>query len=223
MTKTTELLSPNFSIHKFMVASLGLSGVALLVYAYIFSFTVHNKYCYASVEKIATEIGSSAASVKRAINSLVEKNYVEKKSQDDFRTNRYYAKRNAENSPIPNPSGQNEPAQNDLLSGSKCTTEWLKMSYNNKDTTKVITSSSIIPPVKEKKREIVFLRYGYEQLVMLTPKQYSDLLQRLGKNTLEEYIIKLESYMLAFPDRYVKNHYETILRWARTDAKLSPD
>ena len=221
MTKTTELQSPNFSIHRFMVQSLGLSGVALLVYAYIFSFSVHGRYCYASMEKIADEIGSSAASVKRAINSLVEKNYLEKESQDDFRTNRYYAKRNAENSPIPNQPGQNEPGQNDLLDGSKCTAEWLKMSYNNKDTTKVITSSSIIPPERERKREIAFLRYGHEQLVMMTQKQYSDLKQRLGSDTLGEYIVKLESYMLLYPDRYVKNHYETILRWARQDANTA--
>ena len=60
-----------YALYDFMTRDLGLSGVALRVYALIYSFTAAGGNCHGSIEYIAERTSSSSASVKRALCDLV--------------------------------------------------------------------------------------------------------------------------------------------------------
>ena len=92
------------------------------------------------------------------------------------------------------------------------------MSYNNKEiiNTSTTTSSTDLP----QKQDTNFLSFGAERLTMMTMEQYLDLKKKLGKEALEYYIARIEGTLISCPEMYLKNHYKTILKWARDDARL---
>ena len=67
-----------YALYDFMTRDLGLSGVALRVYALIYSFTAAGGNCHGSIEYIAERTQSSRTSVKRALQILVAKGFAKK-------------------------------------------------------------------------------------------------------------------------------------------------
>ena len=67
-----------YALYDFMTRDLGLSGVALRVYALIYSFTAAGGDCHGSIEYIAERTQSSRTSVKRALQILVTNDFVKK-------------------------------------------------------------------------------------------------------------------------------------------------
>ena len=63
-----------------MIEDMGLSGVALRVYALIYSFTKAGSDCHGSIDYICKRVGASYKSVQLALQLLVEKGYVAKTS-----------------------------------------------------------------------------------------------------------------------------------------------
>ena len=56
-------------------------------------------------------------------------------------------------------------------------------------------------------------------VVMLTPEQDDALLDKLGFHAYNHYIERLANFIIE-NDANVKNHYATILKWAKEDAKV---
>ena len=57
-------------------------------------------------------------------------------------------------------------------------------------------------------------------VVMLSQKQFDELLEVIGLDATNYYIEKLADFIIA-NDAKVKNHFETILKWATEDSKVS--
>ena len=126
----------------------------------------------------------------------------------------------------------------DKLIGSE--TEWAKKKREQRKKDNVPLLSSKCPTEielekdKEKEKEIESEReseddydcdldnrltpIGKQKVVFLSPNQTGDLLDKLGLETFDEYVDRLESFILE-KDAHIKNHYETILKWHRQDSK----
>ena len=90
--------------------------------------------------------------------------------------------------------------------------------YNNKEIIKTTTTSSTESEAIE---DPFFIYPGEEELAMMTMDQHIDLVNRLGREVVNYYIKRLEGSLIKCPGLYLKNHYKTILAWAREDAELS--
>ena len=62
----------------------------------------------------------------------------------------------------------------------------------------------------------------YGEFVLLTDKQYIDLLDRLTNTQRIEYIERLDNYIGSTGTKY-KSHYHTILNWYRKDNPIKED
>jgi hypothetical protein len=62
----------------------------------------------------------------------------------------------------------------------------------------------------EKKKEL------FQEFVLLTTEEHTKLLEKLGENTLNDYITCLNNYIGSKGKKY-NSHYHTILTWLRTD------
>ena len=58
-------------------------------------------------------------------------------------------------------------------------------------------------------------------VVYLTDRQFDDLLDKLGLDAFNRYVKRLADFIIE-NDAYVKNHYETILKWWEEDRKVKP-
>ena len=58
-------------------------------------------------------------------------------------------------------------------------------------------------------------------VVYLTDRQFDDLLDKLGMDAFNRYVERLADFILE-KGAYVKNHYETILKWWEEDRKVKP-
>ena len=58
-----------------------------------------------------------------------------------------------------------------------------------------------------------------QDVVFLSDEQISDLLDKLGIEVFDHYVKKLSHYIIT-NGAYVKNHYETILKWCREDSAV---
>ena len=65
-----------YALYDFMTRDLGLSGVALRVYALIYSFTAAGGNCHGSLDYIAERTKASKRMVQRALDLLVKREYV---------------------------------------------------------------------------------------------------------------------------------------------------
>lgn len=56
--------------------------------------------------------------------------------------------------------------------------------------------------------------------VMLSENQIADLLDKLGLEAFDEYVDRLNNWLLSNPQAYIKSHYDTILKWYNEDRKI---
>ena len=134
--------STGFFIHDFMIDRLALSGVALTVYALIYSFATSGGECHGSIEYIAARVGSSQSTVKRVLADLCSRELLIKCSDPKIRTKIYKVNHAA----LVGECGfeaQNDLVQNELPPDSFSAFEGFKMSYNNKEIINTSTTTSI--------------------------------------------------------------------------------
>jgi hypothetical protein len=62
-------------------------------------------------------------------------------------------------------------------------------------------------------------RYGILSNVMLSPREYEELLTRLGRKTAEKYINELSVYIPNRRKAPYKNHFAVLLKWWLKDLK----
>ena len=201
----------SFLIHSFMIDRLGLSGTELLVFALIYSFTKAGSSCYGSYDYIAGRVGASISTVGRAIKHLLEKNNIVRLAGTQGAV--WHFEANVEN------LCQNE-IQNDIAALSNCNTASVKMTDNNKEIIKEITSTTTTKAPNGAKKPERLMAFGSEQIVMMSWRQYMDLVNKIGDETTDYYIEVLQSYMIRCPGSHFKSHYKTILAWAAEDASI---
>ena len=206
-----------YALYDFMTRDLGLSGVALRVYALIYSFTAAGGDCHGSIEYIAERTQSSRTSVKRALQILVAKGFAKKEQALSNQPGIYTA--------LVGPQVQNGPAndemqvQNNPLTGSKWTGRRSKMDPNNKDNNKEDNKDNYLPTNNCYRDELRTIEIG-ERSVKLTFHQYASLIRALGVQPTIDYIRKLDRQITAHPERTYPNHYKTIVTWAREDYRI---
>ena len=114
-----------YALYDFMTRDMGLSGVALRVYALIYSFTIAGGDCHGSIEYIAERTQSSRTSVKRALQILVTNDFVKKEQALTNQPGIYTALVGTQVQS--GPANDEMQVQNDPLTGSKWTGRRSKM------------------------------------------------------------------------------------------------
>ena len=196
-----------YALYDFMTRDLGLSGVALRVYALIYSFTAAGGDCHGSIEYIAKRVDASYKSVQLSLNRLVEKGYVTKKTVKPKKPSVYTAVTDV---PI-----TDVPITDYRLNDTKLPIESVKTTDNNKEDNK----DNYLPTNNCYRDELRPIEIG-EWSVRLTLHQYVSLLRAIGILPAIDYIRKLDRQITAHPERTYPNHYKTIITWARQDYRI---
>ena len=191
-----------FIVYDFMVDELKLSGATLLVYALIYSFTNAESECYGSLEYIAERVGASRTTVYRSLKELTRKNYIIKGKAERIGKVSYIANRNVL-------------FKNESTATSECNTEGFKTAPNNKEIKKEIITNYHSFTQEGAKRPICY--FGPNKVVEMTLHQYTNLLRAFGISDTLRYIRILDEKILSAKPRAYKNHYKTIITWARED------
>ena len=207
--KENTPLKINYHIKSFMLEQLQLGGVELLVFAIIHSFTRgEGRLYYGSQDFLARAVGMSVSTVKRVLQRLIEKEYIEKcciSDRSGYRSTEYCASvEDGEYSIVAEDTDDDE-----------------------EDDTYVIEDKEIIDNLGEMDKAFLavyhpkytyhsFLRYG---VVCMTAQQYRALRKIIDKDRLDDYMRHLEHLIM---NGSFKTHsaYKTIKRWALEDAKL---
>ena len=151
---TSDIYESYFTIHRFMTEELGLGGAKLLVYALIYSFTVSEGSFFGSRGYICEICGITDSTAGRVLKELVSMGLLEREERSNFQTVKYKAiipttertdaKDEAQLKCVPplqnltpQPSKKMPPPSNSVPSPSK-------MTDNNKDYNKTITSTNNI-------------------------------------------------------------------------------
>ena len=186
-----------YALYDFMTRDLGLSGVALRVYALIYSFTAAGGDCHGSIEYIAKRVEASYKSVQISLKYLVKKGYVTKKVITSKRPNVYVAIADCR------------------LNHTKLPIESAQITDNNKEDNK----DNYLPTNNCYRDELRPIAIG-ERSVRLTFHQYANLIRAIGVGPTIEYIRKLDRQITSHPERAYPNHYKTIVTWAREDYRI---
>ena len=206
-----------YALYDFMTRDLGLSGVALRVYALIYSFTAAGGNCHGSLDYIAERTQASRMSVCRALNLLVTRGYVTKLKSSPNRPSVYTANLNAidQNVTVTDEAQY----QNVTATVSECYGDSTKMLHNNKDNNKEDNKDNYLPTNNCYRDELLPIEIG-EWSVRMTLHQYVCLLRAIGILPAIDYIRKLDRQITVHPERTYPNHYKTIVTWARQDYRI---
>ena len=213
LRKMENTKQTGYILHDFMIEDMGLSGVALRVYALIYSFTKAGSDCHGSVDYIGERVGASRTGVKDAIKKLIQKGHITKINDDKIKTNRYIANIS--------PTGRIPTGQKKTLQGQKTTPDRSENDPNNKENNKeILTNYDIFDAMTSNDPKGHF---GRSRVVRLSYHQYVTLLLRVGFSETFRYIRILEGRILDNPDSVYRNHYKTIVGWAREDGYISEE
>lgn len=191
-----------YALYDFMTRDLGLSGVALRVYALIYSFTAAGGNCHGSIEYIAKRVEASYKSVQLSLNRLVEKGYVTKKTVKPKKPSVYIAVTDV-------------PITDYRLNDTKLPIKSVKTTDNNKEDNK----DNYLPTNNCYRDELRPIEIG-NGTVKLTFHQYASLIRAIGVGPTIDYIRTLDRQITAHPERTYPNHYKTIVTWAREDYRI---
>ena len=206
-----------YALYDFMTRDLGLSGVALRVYALIYSFTAAGSDCHGSLDYIAERTQASKRMVQRALDLLVKREYVIKEKNSPNHPSIYVARLD--------PHGQNVHAKDELhghdvhVTRSKFPCDVDMMSTNNKDNNKEDNKDNYLPTNNCYRDELRPIEIG-EWSVRMTLHQYVGLRRAIGILPAIDYIRKLDRQITVHPERTYPNHYKTIVTWARQDYRI---
>ena len=213
-----------YILYDFMMKEMGLDGVALKVYALIYSFTKAGSDCRGSVRYIGERTDSAKSSVHRALNELLEKGYIIKLDNYDGKTSRYIANMNRLSQGV----GTVSVPKTDV-DVPESDTDSPKIGYNNKDNnngdnnnTNEINIHSLIKEYwKDKPRPVQ--AFGSKKVVMMTLHQYANLLRAVGVNPTLSYVRLLENRITKGMFPVKDDHYQQIIDWAREDKRITPE
>ena len=191
-----------YALYDFMTRDLGLSGVALRVYALIYSFTAAGGNCHGSIEYIAKRVEASYKSVQLSLNRLVEKGYVTKKTVKPKKPSVYIAVTDV-------------PITDYRLNDTKLPIKSVKTTDNNKEDNK----DNYLPTNNCYRDELRPIEIG-NGTVKLTFHQYASLIRAIGVEATIDYIRTLDRQITSHPERTYPNHYKTIVTWAREDYRI---
>lgn len=191
-----------FIVYDFMVDELKLDGSELLVYALIYSFTNAGSECYGTLEYIAKRVGASRTTVYRALKELAKKKYIIKRKEKKSGRVIYVA-------------GREALFKNENTTASECNTDSFKTAPNNKEIKKEIITNYHSFTQEGAKRPICY--FGPNKVVEMTLHQYTNLLRAFGISDTLRYIRILDERILSAKTGAYKNHYKTIITWARED------
>ena len=206
-----------YALYDFMTRDLGLSGVALRVYALIYSFTAAGGNCHGSLDYIAERTQASRMSVCRALNLLVTRGYVTKVKSAPNRPNSYTANVDSHSQNVT--VTDEAQYQNVTATVSKCYSDSIKMLPNNKDNNKEDNKDNYLLTNNCCIEELRTIEIG-ERSVKLTFHQYASLIRAIGVEATIHYIRTLDSQITSHPERTYPNHYKTIVTWAREDYRI---
>ena len=224
-------------IEEFMQEELKLRGTALLVYAVIYSFCKLTGRFYASVAYLATRCRASERCVQYALRKLCSLGYLEAAGKHEmFDTNVYVctvsAARNAK-CEMQNAKSECCDTQSEIKNDVTCV-----LCEENKRAAPVGSGQPIerernvesgirneelgfrgeeYAAEDEPYPESTFGCYGLEGAVNLTERQYDYLSGWVGELIAENYILRLESYILEHPTFRSHSHFKTIKRWLLQD------
>ena len=191
-----------YALYDFMTRDLGLSGVALRVYALIYSFTAAGGNCHGSIGYIAKRVDASYKSVQLSLNRLVEKGYVTKKTVKPKKPSVYIAVTDV-------------PITDYRLNDTKLPIKSVKTTDNNKEDNK----DNYLPTNNCYRDELRPIEIG-NGTVKLTFHQYASLIRAIGVEATIDYIRTLDRQITSHPERTYPNHYKTIVTWAREDYRI---
>lgn len=202
-----------------MIEDMGLSGVALRVYALIYSFTKAGSDCHASLNNIAKRVDASTRSIQRALGELVEKGYVIKTTSNLASSNHYVADMDMVGHSVYRQNVQGGDTMS--MGGDTVSIGGDTMSNNNKENNKeILTNYDIFDAMTSNDPKGHF---GRSRVVRLSYHQYVTLLLRVGFSETFRYIRILEGRILDNPDSVYRNHYKTIVGWAKEDGYISEE
>ena len=210
-----------YILYDFMMKEMGLDGVALKVYALIYSFTKAGSDCRGSVRYIGERTDSAKSSVHRALNELLEKGYIIKLDNYDGKTSRYIANMNR----LSQGGGTVSVPETDV-DVPKSDTDSPKIGYNNKDNNKEDnTNINIHTLIKEywKDKPRPIQPVGSKKVVMMTLHQYANLLRAVGVQPTLMYVRLLENRIIKGMFPVKEDHYQQIIDWAREDGRITPE
>ena len=124
-----------------MVEDLGLRGVALKVYALIYSFTKAGGSCYGSIDYICSRTNAGRTAVKESLKRLLDKGYIFKIEDKSIRTNKFCANMALTVEKRPQVT-DDDPVEKRPRPGRKTTPTWSENDPNNKDNNKEITTTT---------------------------------------------------------------------------------
>ena len=103
---------------------------------------------------------------------------------------------------------------------SKCPTEIEKDKEIYKETdTDVEVEEDLATTTEENQLKCIGGNLG-KDVVFLTDRQFSDLIDRLGMDAFNRYVDRLATFIID-KNAHVKNHYDTILKWYEEDSQVS--
>ena len=207
--KCEKMENSYFIVYDFMVEELKLGGSTLLVYALVYSFNKAGGDCYGSLEYIAERVGASRTTVYRALKELVRKEYLIKSRADRLGKISYRI----------NPKLK---LQNESPSVPECNTEDFDLTPNNKEIIKEITTTNNLS-ILQGKPEPSLYHFGREKVVAMTFHHYMNLLRAVGVTNTLRYVRILEGRILESSEGAYKNHYKTIITWAREDGLVDEE
>ena len=208
-----------YALYDFMTRDMGLSGVALRVYALIYSFTTAGSDCHGSIGYIAKRVDASYKSVQLSLKHLVERGYVTKRQEKPKKPSTYVAVTDV---PITDVPITDVPITDYRLNDTKLPMSSVKTTDNNKDNNKDDNKEYNYLPTNyyiSEKEELRPIAIG-ERTVRLTFHQYASLIRAIGVQPTVDYIRKLDRQITSHPERSYPNHYKTVITWAREDFRI---
>ena len=200
-------------LHSFMQDEMKLSGVTLMVYALIYSFTVAGSDCHGSLNYIAGRVDSSVRSVQRALKELINKGYVIKLTNYKAKSNHYLADMDVVGQPVHR--------QNDYGGRTERLDEGDKRSNDNKEDNKednkIITNT--LSTDGESNPSMQY--FGKDKLVRMTLHQYVNLLRAFGVLPTIGYIRELAEDLSTGIHPANPDHYREIISRATDDGRMT--
>ena len=198
----TQPTNMSYIIHTFMCEELGLGGGELLVFAIIYSFTYGSGFYYGGHNYIAKSSGLSISTVKRAISSLLKKKFITRHSESrnqGYKTTEIAKPRVASDADKPCTEAKEKP------------TAPLKIEKRAEfDISDCISQN---PPKYE------YRTIGRNEIVHMTPEQYTKLLTLVEPEVLFAYVRKLE-ILIKEQNYRTFSPYKTIKEWIHKDAAV---
>ena len=197
-----------YPIYGYMLEELKLGGSELLVYAILNAFSRGNSSYYGSQEYLSRLSGLSISTVKRALNSLLDKNLIERKIIDGFLTYR-----------IIKPKKDTTSLESELEVQAKNLAKIRKKEIPS-PTVVELRHETLADHLPQKGRPMhEFYDITDNGIIQMTPEQYFFLVNLVGEDKLLDYIERIENKVLS-GEYHCHPDYKFIKKWILEDVSV---